>query len=287
MSNAVSIKHGAFGRVALLQLDHALVAHAHPQSHVLIKTAGADTRFAIGDRILPLSSHRGVFVGPWEPHDYPHASAAGTVTVLALYLEPHWLAARLPSGGAQVAGCSLAITPAVARCAATLCEKLGDPQQAGIDDQSILALLAVLTPAEDLAVGRCSGLMLESEIDRRLRKTLAAMREQLAERPDFEQLARHAGLSRPHFFELFRRELKLTPHLYWNVLRMETALQQVGDENLPLSAVAANLGFTAQSNFSRFFRDIQGVAPQEYRRIVTSTARPARQAPAVAALRFF
>ncbi|MGC1665171.1 MAG: AraC family transcriptional regulator, partial [Bradyrhizobium sp.] len=37
MSTALRIAHGAFGRVALLDMDESLVRHAHPHCHVLLK----------------------------------------------------------------------------------------------------------------------------------------------------------------------------------------------------------------------------------------------------------
>jgi hypothetical protein len=42
MSKALHIAHGAFGRVALLDMDYSLVRHAHPHCRVLLKVAGAD-----------------------------------------------------------------------------------------------------------------------------------------------------------------------------------------------------------------------------------------------------
>ena len=49
MSTALRIAHGAFGRVALLDMDWSLVRHAHPHCHVLLKVEGADTQFVVGD----------------------------------------------------------------------------------------------------------------------------------------------------------------------------------------------------------------------------------------------
>jgi AraC family transcriptional regulator len=53
MSTALRIAHGAFGRVALLDMDRSLVRHAHPHCHVLIKGDGADTQFSVGDSMVP------------------------------------------------------------------------------------------------------------------------------------------------------------------------------------------------------------------------------------------
>src|SRR5450759_972283 len=55
MSTALRIAHGAFGRVALLDMDRSLVRHAHPLCHVLIKADGADTQFSVGDNLVPLT----------------------------------------------------------------------------------------------------------------------------------------------------------------------------------------------------------------------------------------
>jgi hypothetical protein len=53
MSTALRIAHGAFGRVALLDMDCSLVRHAHPHCHVLLKVEGADTQFVVGDKVYP------------------------------------------------------------------------------------------------------------------------------------------------------------------------------------------------------------------------------------------
>ena len=72
MSTALRIAHGAFGRVALLDMDRSLVRHAHPHCHVLIKADGADTQFAVGDDLVPLTDKQAVLINTWEPHAYVH-----------------------------------------------------------------------------------------------------------------------------------------------------------------------------------------------------------------------
>jgi AraC family transcriptional regulator len=66
--------------------------------------------------------------------------------------------------------------------------------------------------------------------------------------------------------------MKLTPNVYWNTLRMEEALRQLATSSESLTAVACNLGFTTQSNFTRFFRDHAGVPPMLYREAVRIAA---------------
>ena len=62
MSTALRIAHGAFGRVALLDMDWSLVRHAHPHCHVLLKVEGGDTQFVVGDTVYPLTDRTAVLV---------------------------------------------------------------------------------------------------------------------------------------------------------------------------------------------------------------------------------
>ena len=87
-----------------------------------------------------------------------------------------------------------------------------------------------------------------------------------------DEVARSVGLSRPHFFMLFKDQMNLTPNVYWNTLRMEEALRQIGNSEESLTCVACNLGFTAQANFTRFFRDHAGVPPTIYREAARTAA---------------
>ena len=89
-----------------------------------------------------------------------------------------------------------------------------------------------------------------------------------------ETLARSVGLSRQHFFDLFRRSTALTPSVFWNMLRMEQAVGELGSGLRPIHDIAADLGFSAQSNFTRFFRDHQGVSPRAYRNAVVTVDEP-------------
>jgi AraC-like DNA-binding protein len=272
MSKAVRIHHGLFGRVAILDFDRPLVPHAHSQCHVLIKIGGADTIFGVRDEVHPLSDDRAVLVNTWEPHSYPHPPGNTRSVILAIYIEPLWLALHR-GGGSQAprfTQSSVAVSSAIRRVANLLAAELvyGDGFDVMFVEQAIGELMAEFEPANDTASGPC-----EEDLDRRIRRTLGFMREHLDARVELGDLASVVGLSRPHFFELFRRELHMTPNLYWNTLRMEHAVGRLADERVPVSDVAYSLGFTAQSNFTRFFRDIQGVCPREYQ-LAVARLRP-------------
>jgi AraC-like DNA-binding protein len=80
-------------------------------------------------------------------------------------------------------------------------------------------------------------------------------------------LAREAGLSRAQFYRLFERSTRMTPHVYFNLLRMERAVQSVVHGQSSFAAVSDELGFSAPSHFTRFFRDHAGVNPSEFRQV--------------------
>jgi AraC family transcriptional regulator len=123
MSNAIRIFQGKFGRVALLDMDRPLVTHAHSQCHVLLKASGADTFFAVRDRLHPLTDETAVLVNSWEPHCYAHQNPdAPRTVILALYIEPVWLCEiekRLTSSACRMnfrCRCCMANSPARKRC---------------------------------------------------------------------------------------------------------------------------------------------------------------------------
>src|SRR5262245_11011978 len=97
MSTALRIAHGAFGRVALLDMDRSLVRHAHPHCHVLIKVEGADTQFAVARDLVRLSDHQAVLINAWESHAYVHIKDSPRTVILALYIEPEWLRTFRPN----------------------------------------------------------------------------------------------------------------------------------------------------------------------------------------------
>ena len=76
------------------------------------------------------------------------------------------------------------------------------------------------------------------------------------------------GLSRAHFFRLFRSSTGLAPATFLSMRRMEACLIKLARRDVPLQDIAIELGFDTAGNFSRFFANVQGVAPSKYRKIV-------------------
>jgi transcriptional regulator GlxA family with amidase domain len=102
--------------------------------------------------------------------------------------------------------------------------------------------------------------------DFRVRKSIKLLAEGIGAEIELDAIARQAGLSRPHFYKLFRTQTGITPHLYFNTLLMERALDSLVTTEASMADIGFDLGFTSQSAFTHFFAGNVGMAPTDYRR---------------------
>jgi AraC-like DNA-binding protein len=94
------------------------------------------------------------------------------------------------------------------------------------------------------------------------------MRERAAEAVDLDDLANISGLSRSHFNHLFRNCTGVSPRVYINALRVEAAVGRLRLRQDEIGNISDDLGFSAQSNFTRFFQQHTGTSPNQYRRVM-------------------
>ena len=92
------------------------------------------------------------------------------------------------------------------------------------------------------------------------------MNERVADDCVLDRIARDAGLSRPHFYKLFRQNIGLTPNMYLNTLRLERSIHRLTLSGDPVTAIGLDLGFASQASFTRFFSNNIGMSPSDYRR---------------------
>lgn len=277
MSIPLRLFHGDYGRVALLEMDAPLVSHAHQHCHLLIKVAGPDSSFMVRGKQYPLTDENAVLVNAWEEHAYLHElRGEGTNTVLlALYLEPSWLA-KFSKFFANSHHPHFFEQPTI-RLSRGL-------------KQSIEKIVMELWWSDSISAERLESLLLEltlsfvdprdainpyfiqpsqisfAYMDPRIRRAMQLMRSSIEATQNLSEVAQAVNLSRSHFFELFRRCSGLSPLLYANVLRMEYAFNAFASSDASLIDIGDELGFSAQSHFTRFFKQHQGVVPSLYRR---------------------
>ncbi|RON86632.1 AraC family transcriptional regulator [Pseudomonas chlororaphis] len=90
------------------------------------------------------------------------------------------------------------------------------------------------------------------------------------------ELARIAGMPVDTFARHFKAETGMAPYAYVIERRVRRAENLLRAGNMPISAMALELGFSSQSHFTSTFRRITGTTPNSYRqqasRILTSSS---------------
>jgi AraC-like DNA-binding protein len=275
MSTALRIAHGAFGRVALLDMDRPLVRHAHPHCHVLLKVEGADTAFVVGDTVYPLTDDTAVLVNGWQPHSYVHDPDRPRTVILALYIEPEWLMAFRPGWAASGAPGffshpSGGVSARIRRLSMDLAaDMMARPQARAAHEAALselmIAVIERFTPWRSFPASiRETNARLG---DWRIRRVTASMRATTRRDTGLDAYAKEAGLSRAHFFRLFESTVGVPPKVYLNVVRMEQAVGAVLTQSANVCDISSQLGFAEPAHFTRFFRNHSGVSPSEFRSV--------------------
>ncbi len=277
MSKLYRVHHGAFGHVSMLELTSELVTHAHSTANISFWLGGASANLSINGRAVGHDAQSAVLINSLVPHALKVADVGEPAQTLSFYLDPDWLTRTLPADlPRDFVQLELTIASTLRAELWTLTDLLLDR---GVDTLELdYALIRFLQHA--VAACRCERAEAAGRSrkpsDFRLRKAVSLMRDNIARGLDLEAVARASGLSRPHFFSIFRDQLELTPGIFWNSLRMEKAVHKMGQPGETLTSVASSLGFNAQGNFTRFFRQHTGVAPSAYRCALSKQSAPPR-----------
>lgn len=275
MSTAVAVLHGSFGRVCLYNMDRAMVLHAHREGHLVFFVEGAPAEMVVEGKAFPISPGQAVAISPWQPHYY-RPRLNGTLLALVLYIKPSWFleAARRATSSLRFGRVAIEANDPITRHVFRIARAMLEDGDGGGNVEDVLCALTQAcfdqswqwTHEGTAFVGRPLPVW-----DFRVRTSLRLMREGVG-LTTLDEIARKAGLSRPHFFKLFRQHVGVTPNIYMNALRMETAIQRLSASHDAVTAIGLDLGFSSQASFSRFFIANGVVAPSDYRRSVTIAA---------------
>lgn len=82
---------------------------------------------------------------------------------------------------------------------------------------------------------------------------------------DIGAYAAECGFSRSHFDHLFRTQVGVPPHQYLLNLRLKEASWLLRHTDLPVSEIAAQVGFSDSFYFSRLYKKKYNVSPRETR----------------------
>ena len=270
MARALSVHHGPFGRAKLYALDKALITHAHREGHLLFYLGGTEGRVVVDGTVHRLGPDTAVAISSWEPHSFGLAEAEQASHVLTLYIRPAWFLDRC-----GMTGTVLHFGRAVLPLDAGLKKQIGALSDrlcaAGAETDLEDALFALVQRChrrswQGASPSDCAAESRRIPSDFRVRRSLKVMQERYREDTSMDALAREAGLSRPHFFKLFKSQMGITPNLYLNTLKAEHAIEALVTTDRPVTEIGRELGFASQASFTRFFTTNVGVPPSDYRR---------------------
>ena len=136
-----------------------------------------------------------------------------------------------------------------------------------------LAIINRLAEIIFIQVVRSSANALESEIpflaalaDPQLNRALSAIHHQPSAQWSVEKLGHVAGMSRSSFSNRFSELIRMTPHQYLTLVRMQHASRTLAKTDKPIIAVALSTGYKSEAAFSTAFKRHFGIRPGEYRR---------------------
>ncbi|CAH1666465.1 helix-turn-helix transcriptional regulator [Chelatococcus asaccharovorans] len=263
MREPIKVLRGTFGRMSLIRVRRDFVTHAHSEAHVIIWLGGAPGLMTVGGRSACVGPEMAIAINPLEPHSHAFRPAGEPGLFLVFYLDLDWLRAHRPEGAFAFDDPHLPLSGEQRATAARMRLLLEGGEDPGDLSAYEIERFAdsLCRPGQAVSAARAFDGRVR---DFRIRKAIAMMKHAVGARPFFDDVARSVGMSRPHFFAVFKSQTKLTPNIYLNTLRVEESVRllQSGE---PLTSIAYQVGFTQQSNFSRFFRDHVGVTPTAYR----------------------
>jgi AraC family transcriptional regulator len=271
VSGIVSIYQGPMGRISLFDTNVSVVEHVHPQLHVMIKISGSDSIYQVGDSACTLSDDQMVLVNSWTPHSNWRSSDDPGTLMIALYIEPPWMRSVIgwpvettppfAMPVAPVSPCTYAWALEIADLLATsfrlqeesLCDRVGCLLRgvlAGFD--------AMQTPWPP-----------PRPVNHRIRRAISILRCDGGPRGKLKRLPKSVGLSRSSFYELFKTSTGVPPGLYADGITLDHAVRALVETEKPIGEISAELGFSAQSHFTRFFKSKVCFTPSEFRHVAS------------------
>jgi AraC family transcriptional regulator len=255
MGGLVRILEGRFGRLVLSDLAPGEACTANSDPAILMQPGDADL----------------VFLNPGESY----APSVAT-RVLVLHAASEWLRASFPAvfgaGEPPFTQSREPITPRIRRLADTLAVEVLNDRFVSAARRGFMLQELLLSIVETYLVRRrvsspaWRGSRFE---DSRIRRAIALLRARPNKELNMDELASQVGLSRSRFYDLFQLCTGFSPRAYLDMLCVETAISLLSSGQGKIAEVSAELGFSAQSNFTRFFLNQVGVPPSEYRRAAT------------------
>ena len=270
MSTALAVYHGSFGRAALYRLNKPLATHGHREGHLIFKVDGADSCVCVCGKNRFLTEQRGIAINPWQPHSFIPGDHVGGSIFLTLYINPVWFLefGRSATSALRFGRNTVENTGQVRHLVSLVSALLLEDNQGERFDGYLYELTKECFDQTWQWTDKAASLTdsWTTVRDFRIRNSIRLMKERIGEELVLDQIARDAGMSRPHFYKLFRENVGLTPNIYLNTLKMECSIDRLTQTPASITEIGFDLGFSSQASFTRFFTSNVGIPPTDYRR---------------------
>ena len=272
MTHPIRLFVGRFGRLQLLELSAEETPATSPEPQILAKIDGADVPFQVGSARVELTRENLVFANPGESSQALPRLERIPTQLLCFQVSAAWLGEHFPAAvgraGQPFAAPSEPVTPRIRQLADTLAIEALNDQFLSPERLEFILLEMLLAVGETYLARRRTGARFwrgSPLADSRIRRALALLRARPSKLLNMDELANQVGLSRSRFYDLFHTSTGRSPRSYLDLLCVASAIAKLGSGEAKIGEVSAQLGFSAQSNFTRFFQNQVGIPPSEYR----------------------
>jgi AraC-like DNA-binding protein len=253
MGREVRLFEGRFGRLVLSELGAGEEIRAQSDPAIVLQQGEAEVLFLNpGEFHVSLDAARALefhAAGEWLRASFPAVFAAEDRRPFPQLREP--------------------VTPRIRQLADTLAVEVLNDRFLSAERLEFMLQELVLSIVETYLARRRASWRGSRFEDSRIRRAIGLLRARPNKDQSIDQLASQVGLSRSRFYDLFQLCTGFSPRAYLDMLCIETAISRLSSGRGKIAEVAAELGFSAQSNFTRFFLHQVGVPPSEYRRAAT------------------
>lgn len=273
MSDTTRVFDGRFGRLVLGSDTIADTPEACRCPRIVIHFDGAPAGLRLAQYPVPFSRNELLLLNPgqaaWRP-----AGEALPGRLIVFQASTRWLGERFPAVFGGLHGRPFQrpvepITSRIRRLADALAIEVLNDQFLSPDRLEFMLQELMLSLVESYLAKRSANSPLwkgSPFADSRIRHALALLRAQPNKELNMDRVATAVGLSRSRFYNLFQLCTGLAPRAYLDMLCIEAAITRLASGKARIGEVSAELGFSAQSNFTRFFLNRVGVPPSTYRR---------------------
>ncbi len=283
MFNALRLFEGRFGRVVLTESVTAQLLHTHAEHQLILKYDGSYRQFQIGGEREVLTRNYILFINSNRPHETLANEDGSRSRLLLMNISPDWFTQTFPAmfRGAEQGPYPRtldAVTPHIRKIADAMAIDMMNDRFLSADRLEFMVQELILSIIDSyIAKRRSTSPMWRGSrfADSRIRRAIAILRARPNKDVNMDDIASQVGLSRSRFYDLFQMCTGRSPREYLDMLCVETAITRLYTTDTKIGDVSAELGFSAQSNFTRFFLNQVGASPSEYRRFSSVDVQPA------------